>query len=243
MRSKSASAPKRAAKARRSVNGLISMAGKRNVLAPRAASRRHSGIACCCGLSHENAETVQREHCVRRCAAAAAGRARPRPARARRAPRREACASGRAAGDRVAQQPRAVGFRNQALERQAIRIDVRVARRSAIGSCRPAAARRRVPPPWRCGWRRHRAREEHRATCRSEDAAFDADDALDSPRAARRAGSRRAAMRDSSPRRIRPAQASMIASNSPASRRRRRVSTLPRSGSMRRSGRAANNCA
>ncbi len=34
--------------------------------------------------------------------------------------------AGSAAGDRVAQQPRAVGFRNQALERQAIRIDVRV---------------------------------------------------------------------------------------------------------------------
>ncbi len=39
-------------------------------------------------------------------------------------------------------------------------------------------------------------------------------------------------MRDSSPRRINPAQASTIASNSPASSRLKRVSTLPRSASI-----------
>ena len=50
-------------------------------------------------------------------------------------------------------------------------------------------------------------------------------------------------MRDSKPKRVRPAHANTMASISPASCRRRRVSTLPRKVSILRSGRAASNCA
>src|ERR1700736_915197 len=55
-------------------------------------------------------------------------------------------------------------------------------------------------------------------------------------------GSRRAVMRDSSPSRIKPAQASTMASMSPASSRRSLVSTLPRRVSTFKSGQADNSC-
>ena len=51
-------------------------------------------------------------------------------------------------------------------------------------------------------------------------------------------GSSSEPMRDSRPRRVRPAAASTMASSSPSSRRFSRVSTLPRKGAMSRSGRA-----
>ena len=49
-------------------------------------------------------------------------------------------------------------------------------------------------------------------------------------------------MRSPRPRRLRPAAASTMASYKPSSSLRRRVSRLPRRGSMRRSGRKARNC-
>ena len=105
-----------------------------------ASSRRHSGIGLLSGPSDQDADAVQRKHASGAAQPLAATRRRPPRARARASCSPSVSAFARAAGDAVAQQPRAVGLRHQSLERQ--RDPARLARRPAIGDWQLPPSRR-----------------------------------------------------------------------------------------------------
>src|ERR1700678_4197554 len=125
--SKFASGPNRAAKVRRSESAVISMAGKRNVLAPSVSKSRHSGMACCWGrvtrtptpcsgsMRSSAAQPLQQF-------AGADGQQPLGELNAQDLGVRGASRYG------VAQYARSIRLRHQALERQAILRDLRVGR-------------------------------------------------------------------------------------------------------------------
>ena len=245
MRSKFSRAAQPAARARRSVNGLISMAGSRNVLAPSCVEQ--TAQAASPGAAGRVTRTP------RPCSGSiASGRAqpleqrRPRPRRAARSASSLAERGGvvrRRCRDRVAQ---------HASSRRAPRPGPRASSGSpSMRAC--AAIGDWQLPPSRARMRVRRSIAVRVAACierakRARDAGVHGRHSMPMtpwpPPAARNA--RVEARRDArlpapgAEGRRRRARSRPIR---PSSRRRRRVSTLPRSGSMRRSGRAANNCA
>ena len=242
MRSKSSSAPKLRRHVAPIADGLISMAGKRSVLAPCVSKQPAQRHRLLLGPSDEDADTVQRRACGQPVRSRSSSVAR---ARGQHALGQLLAQSARGTStlpeieSRSSREPSGSATRPSSVKRSPSSAH---APRSAIGSCRRAGARTRAPRPWRCACRRARARARS-ASVRASAPRHSMPMTPCATAGRQIAGSRRAVMRDSKPSRIRPAQASTMASNSPASRRRSRVSTLPRSGSMRKSGRAASNCA
>ncbi len=179
MRSNVSRAPSRAAVSRRFADGLISMAGRRKVLAPldfQQPAQRHRLLL---GAGDQNADAAAGPTSRSDGAQPLQQRARARGQHALGQQRSQSDRMTRGLPDWLSRSSREPsGSATRPSSSQGVALESAHAPRSAIGSCRPAGGRTRAPHPWRYEWRRARAARQQLQGTLVGAAALDADHAL-----------------------------------------------------------------